>query len=117
MNILEELTALLVPIIPVETGVFSGTAPDKYCVLTPIAEMFPTNADDFPTADMQSVRISIYTQGNYIHIKNLIVKSLLLAGFTITARQYIDHEDDTGYYHFAVDVEKIYSVNTIMEVN
>ena len=38
---------------------------------------------------------------------------LLTAGFTITDRRYIAHEDDTGYHHYAIDVAKEYEQEEI----
>ena len=106
--ILEELKTILSPIIPVETGVFSNTAPERYAVLTPLSDEFTLHADDRPRCDVQAVRVSLYDKGNYIKIKNTLVSLLLSADMTITGRRYIGHEDDTGYHHYAIDVAKIY---------
>ena len=106
--ILEELKTILSPIIPVETGVFSNTAPERYVVLTPLSDEFALYADDRPGYDVQAVRVSLYDKGNYIKIKNTLVSLLLSADMTITGRRYIGHEDDTGYHHYAIDVAKTY---------
>ena len=106
--ILEELKTILSPIIPVETGVFSNTAPERYAVLTPLSDEFALHADDRPGCDVQAVRVSLYDKGNYIKIKNTLVSLLLSADMTITDRRYIGHEDDTGYHHYAIDVAKTY---------
>ena len=37
MSLLTELNAILPPLLPVETGVFSDTPPDRYAVITPLA--------------------------------------------------------------------------------
>lgn len=37
-----------------------------------------------------------------------ITGALLHAGFTITARTYVGHEDDTGYHHYAIDIAQSY---------
>ena len=42
-----------------------------------------------------------------------IVKALLSADFTVTARKYVGHEDDTGYHHYAVDTAKNYEMEEI----
>lgn len=107
--ILEELKTILSPIIPLETGVFSNTAPEQYAVLTPLSDEFALHADDRPGCDVQAVRVSLYDKGNYIKIKNTLVSLLLSADMTITGRRYIGHEDDTGYHHYAIDVAKQYS--------
>lgn len=109
MNILQELNTLLDAIpIRVETGVFSDTAPDEYVVITPLTDDFPLFGDNQPEYETQEVRLSLYSKGNYLSIKNKVVNALLNKGFTITGRQYIAHEDDTGYHHYAVDTAKLY---------
>jgi hypothetical protein len=108
MSILEELNTLLSPILPVETGVFSGVAPDEYLVLTPMADSFALFGDNQPLVDVSEVRISLFSQGNYIKRKNQLTAALIGAAFTITDRRYIGHEDDSGYHHFAIDVAKEY---------
>lgn len=106
--ILEELKEILSPVIPVETGVFSSVAPERYVVLTPLSDEYALHADDRPSYDVQAVRVSLYDKGNYIKIKNTLVSLLLSADMTITDRRYIGHEDDTGYHHYAIDVAKTY---------
>lgn len=109
--LLTTLTELLGSLnIPVETGVFKGTAPDSYAVLTPIADTFELYADDRPSHDVQEIRISLFDKGNYLQTKSTLVRTLLDADITITDRRYIDHEDDTGYHHYAIDVAKLYEL-------
>jgi hypothetical protein len=111
MNILQELTALLTGLgVSVETGVFSDIAPDEYVVITPITDTFGLYGDNHPEFETQEVRLSLYSKGNYIELKNRIVKALLNADFTITERLYIEHEDDTGYHHYAIDTAKLYAL-------
>jgi hypothetical protein len=111
MNILQELTTLLTFLgVSVETGVFSDTAPDEYVVITPLTDSFNLFGDNRPEFETQEARLSLYSKGNYLELKNKIVKALLNADFTITERQYIEHEDDTGYHHYAVDTAKIYEI-------
>ena len=111
MNILEDTTALITSLnIPVETGVFSDIAPDEYAVITPLTDDFPLFGDNQPEYETQEVRLSLYSKGNYLSMKNKVVNALLNKGFTITGRQYIAHEDDTGYHHYAVDTAKLYAL-------
>jgi len=111
MSLLSELTLLFDSLsIPVETGVFSDTAPDQYAVLTPLADIFDLFADNLPGSDIQEVRISLFDKGNYLSTKNAIVHALLSADITITDRRYIGHEDDTGYHHYAIDIAKSYEL-------
>lgn len=108
MNALNELISLLSPIIPVETINFTHTAPSEYAVLVPLIDEDVCFCNDSPGYEMQEVRISIFTKHNYVKLKNRIVRVLRNADFTITEKRYIDHEDDTGYYHYAIDTAKLY---------
>lgn len=111
MSILSELNTLFETAnIPVETGVFSGVPPDEYLVLTPLTDTFAVYGDDKPLADINEVRISLFSKNNYLQRKNQLVRMLLQADFVITDRRYIGHEDDTGYHHYAIDVAKYYEL-------
>jgi len=114
MSMLQELNTIVANAgLPVETGVFSGTAPDEYVVVTPVSERFDLFSDNAPCMNIEEARLSLYTKGSYICKKDLLVRMLLTAGFTITDRRYIEHEDYTGYYHYAVDVAKQYEQEEI----
>ena len=111
MNILEELKSILTELnVPVETGVFSNKAPSTYIVLVPIDDTYPLSGDDKPLIDQNEVRISIYTKGNYIALKNQILDKLLLSDFTITTRRFGGYESGTGYFQYTIDVAKIYDI-------
>lgn len=111
MSLLSELKEIAESqTIKVETGVFSDTPPDEYIVLTPLADSFEMHCDNLPEYEIQEVRISIFSKGNYTALKNKFVTALLKADITITDRRYIGHEDDTGYHHYAVDTAKSYEM-------
>jgi len=111
MSFLEEINTLLTGLpISVETGVFSGKAPDEYVVVTPLADTFGLHADNRPQSETQEARLSLFSKGNYLRRKNEVVRTLLAVDFTITARLYIGHEADTGYHHYAIDVAKNYDL-------
>ena len=111
MSLLAELNTLADKLgIPVETGVFTGTAPDEYLILTPLVDSFALHADNRPQYDVQEVRISLYAKGSYVDRLNQIVHALLAVECTITDRRYIGHEDDSGYFHYAIDVAKSYEL-------
>ena len=110
MSILTELNALLTGILPVETGVFSGKAPDEYVVVTPMADTYPVHADNRPQFETQEAQLSLFSKSNYLKRKNEIVRALLAADFTITSRLYVGYENDTGYHHYAIDVAKNYEL-------
>ncbi|MDY2955787.1 MAG: hypothetical protein SOR80_09530 [Enterococcus cecorum] len=109
MTILEELNTLIENQgISVETGVLSEKPPDLYLVLTPLVDLFDLYADNLPGFESQEVRLSLFSKGNYMKIKNTLIRTLIGSGFTITDMRYIGHEDDTGYHHYAIDVSKTY---------
>ncbi len=110
MSLLSELNTLLSPLLPIETGAFSDTPPERYLVLTPLSDSFALHADNAPSAEIQEVRLSLFDKGSYTSIKSKIVRTLLNADITITDRRYIGHEDDTGYHHYAIDVAKNYEL-------
>lgn len=109
--ILEELNGLLSNLdIPVETGEFSGMAPDVYSVLTPLSDRFEVYGDNLPLIDVNEVRVSLFTKGNYLETKRQITQALLAADFTITDRLFVGFEKDTKYYQVAIDVAKHYEM-------
>lgn len=111
MSLLSELTEIAKSCgLPVETGVFSEEVPEEYLVITPMADTFALHADNLPEYETQEARLSLYAKGSYTQYKNMLVRSLLGADFTITDRRYIGHEDDTGYHHYAIDVAKTYGL-------
>lgn len=111
MSVLADIQSALSGLdIPIETGVFSDTAPDKYIVVIPIGDTFDLHADNAPGIDVQEARLSIFAKGSYTKEKNAVVKTLLAADFTITDRRYIGYETETGYHHYAVDVAKHYEM-------
>lgn len=114
MSLLAKLNALLENLgVRVETGVFKGKAPDEYAVLTPLADTFEVYADNRPQYEVQEVRVSLFSKGNYNARKNQIVKALLLADITITDRRYIGYEEDTEYHHYGIDVAKEYEIEEV----
>ena len=107
-SILFDLKHVLLALdIPIETGTFKEP-PDEYLVLTPITDGFDVFVDNLPDYEVSEVRISLFTKSNYIQRKNQITKLLLLSGFTITGRWYVEYEQDTGYHHYAIDAAKEY---------
>ena len=111
MSVLADLNITLGKLgIPLETGVFTENAPDKYIVVVPLTDTFGVNADNTPTYDVQEARISLYSKSNYGADKNRIIRLLISEDFTITGRQYIGYETETGYHHYVVDVAKHYEM-------
>ena len=114
MSLLSDLKTITTSLgIPVETGVFSDKAPDEYIVLIPLNDTFDIHADNKPVVDVQGVRISLYTKGNYTVTMARVVNALLKADLTITTRQYLGYEYDTKYHHYNIDVEHYYEMEDI----
>ena len=114
MSLLSELTEIAKRLkIPARTAVYSGKPPDEYLVFTPLYDSFELHADNSPGIDVQEARISLFSKGNYNQIKSKIIRALISADITITARKYVGHEDDTGYNHYAIDVAKEYGMEEI----
>ena len=110
MSILAELNGLLTPILPVETGIFSGVPPDEYIVITPMTDSFELYCDDRPLSEVSEVRLSLFTKGSYTARAREITAVLIDADFTVTYRRYIGLENDTVYHGYAIDVAKTYEM-------
>jgi len=111
VSLLSELNVLIDGLgIPVETGVYSGIPPNTYIVITPLADTLGGYADNKPRYEVQEARLSLFDKGNYLSLKNKLISTLLDADFLITDSRYIGHEDDTGYFHYAIDVAKEYEL-------
>ena len=115
MSVLSDLKDIVTAVgLPVETGRFSGTAPDEYVVITPLTERFLLYGDDAPGMNVEGYRLSLFCKSNYNARKWLLVRALLAADFTITDRRYLLpddlYEQDSGYHHYAIDVTKVYEM-------
>lgn len=111
MSLLEELQSIAKQLdIRAFTAEFPEKAPNEYVVFTPLNDGFEVHADDVPNSEIQEVRISIFTKGNYTALKNKLTKTLISADVTITDRRYIEYERETGYHHYAIDVAKNYEL-------
>lgn len=109
MSLLSEIKTVVTGCgLSVETGVFSGKAPNEYTVVTPLSDTYELHADNYPEYEIEEARISLFSKGNYMRRKKQLSKAFLAADFVITDRRYIGHEDDTGYHHYAIDVAKLY---------
>lgn len=111
MSALSEIGEVLSLIhIPWETGAYKENAPDEYVVLVPLGEQFDIQADNRPVYDIQRVRLSIFSKGNYNNIKNSLVRLLLDADFYFSDRRYIGYDSNTGYHQYVLDVAKHYEM-------
>lgn len=111
MSILAELNTLIAGLgIPAETGFYSGIPPNTYIVVTPLVDSLEGYSDNRPRYEIQEARLSLFDKGNYMSLKNRLIRSLIGADFLVTDSRYIGHEDDTGYFHYAIDVAKEYEL-------
>ena len=111
MSLLTEVKAVFDALgIPVETGTFSDPPPDRYAVITPMADVYGLFADNRALFETQEARLSLFDKGAYTSFKNAVVKALLAVGLNITGRIYLGCEGDTGYHHYAIDVAKEYAL-------
>ena len=123
MNILSDVNLLLSRLsIPVETGSMKQATSDKYIVLVPLADSYPVSADNLPIADVQELRITIFSKENYIkleeNLRELYSEEEILSNklqnvsndFCITERKYNGYDADTGYYQYTIDVAKNYEI-------
>lgn len=109
MNLMRDLKHIIETLnIPVETGVFSNKPPNEYVVITPMTDTFDHFADNKAQVSVSEARLSLFTRGNYIKLKDALTGSLLEHDITITDRQYVGYEEDTKYHHYAIDVMKEY---------
>jgi len=80
MMLLEKLISLFSQLdVPIETGIFSGQAPEQYIVLIPVTSTYELYADNLPEQDIEEVRISIYSKTNYLSIKRSLEKIFMKA--------------------------------------
>ena len=111
MNAVSEIGEILTAAkIPWQTGAYTGSAPDSYVVLLPLSDTFYIMADNRPQFDVQAVRLSIFSKGNYNRIKNQLIRTLLDADFFLSDRRYLKYDNETGYHQYVLDVEKHYEM-------
>ena len=103
--LLETLTEIADQLdLPIAVSLFSASpAPDTYLVATPIADTLEVFADNTPHVEIEEVRLSLFTAGNYLTCRDTLTRALVDAGLVVTARRYIGFEDDTGYHHYSFD--------------
>lgn len=103
--LLETLTTIADQLdLPIAVSLFSASpAPDTYLVATLIADTLEVFADNTPHVEIEEVRLSLFTAGNYLTWRDTLTRALVDAGLVVTARRYIGFEDDTGYHHYSFD--------------
>lgn len=67
----------------VETGVFSGKAPDTYLVITPLSDSFEFHTDNTPGCETQEARLSLFTKGSYTKLKMTLSVPCLVRTFIL----------------------------------
>ena len=87
---------------------FEKKAPETYLVFTPLYDDLLLYADNRPLMQTEEVRISLFSKENYLLWKRRLTDILLEQDFIITERRFLELEEDTGYYHYSLDVAKEY---------
>jgi len=95
------------------TAYIAGKAPATYWLLTPVIDEYSAGGDNAPLDEVQTVRVTLCTKGNYYQLKRVMEEMFLSAGMTITERRFLEHDESTGYYTYAIELAKSYD---IMEV-
>lgn len=91
--------------LPIAVGLYTATPlPDTYLVAIPMADVFDVFADNTPAVEVEEVRLSLFTTGNYLAERDRLTAAMLEAGLTVTARRYVGFEPDTGFHHYGVDL-------------
>jgi hypothetical protein len=107
MSLLENLCELLDTLwFPHFTAEFPDVPPPEYCVLVPIADTFSLQGDGAPLDELQEVRLSLFSQKNYLTAARKITKAALEAGIIVTSRTYVGYENETKFHHYALDLSK-----------
>ena len=115
-NILSDVVSICGSIsLPCEVGVYHATpAPIAYAVLVPI-DVNTLCADDRPQQEVQSLRIMLYTKGSYTAKLKQLKNQIVDAGLCISDSRHIEYEPDSGYHSYAVDVEKNYEWDYVIQ--
>lgn len=66
--------------------------------------MLDVFADNTPGVEIEHVRVSVFTTGNYLPLRDQLTALFLEAGITIEARSYITFEAETCYHHYVFDL-------------
>lgn len=103
--LLELLTGLCKKLnLPSATGTFNkAPAPETFVVFTPIADVFDMYAANQPGVDIEHVRLSLFTSGNYLHLRDALTRALRREDIMVEARTYVGYEVESGYHHYAID--------------
>lgn len=111
MGLLSEVKTIIETLeLPVETGGYSDPAPDRYVVLTPLADVYELYSDNLPQQNVEEVRIVLFDKSNYLAAKKQIEDACLVSDITITDRRYVGYDNEVGYHQYAIDVAKNYSI-------
>ena len=113
MTLLEKLIAIFNSLnMPASVAVDEGAnRADKYAVLTPTDDSYCAYADDLPTHECISVRISVYSKNDYTGIVKALSEMIINADIIIADKGFIEYECDTGYYHYNIDVKALSAAN------
>lgn len=103
----EDLQAILAALdIPNEMLLYRATPlPDTFAILTPIGSELVYASDEI-THEIPEVRVVIYSKNNYRATVKSLIAAVNSAGLTVTESTFVDYDDESGFYSYAVGVEK-----------
>ena len=92
--------------IPNEVGLFTPEpAPSIFCVIVPVNDQM-SYAEDIPDNVVSSATVELYVKGNYLTTARKIMTAIVEAGLTLGGAEFVEKESETGFYHYAIEVEK-----------
>ena len=78
---------------------------DRFCVIIPASDDFECCADDRPLLGTEAAELALYCRGDYLALRDDVLKLLVGAGITVTGGRYLEYEKDTEYHHYIFEVE------------
>lgn len=84
---------------------FDGES-DAFLVYSPSSESVALAGDDLPTASRVRFDIDLYSKGNYIELSDTVINTVVSGGWTWVGNSNDTYDDETGYYHRLIEIEK-----------
>ena len=90
--------------LPIDVSVTKSKGADAFLVINPQYDTPKQYADDVPQTLVQEIELALYKRGNYLELKDKIMKYLITAGITVSDGRYIEYETDTKYHHYVFEL-------------
>lgn len=89
---------------------FDGES-DAFLAYSPSSESVALAGDDRPTATRVRFDIDLYSKGNYIALSDAVIEAVVSGGWTWLGNSNDTYDDETGFYHRLIEIEKQRGVN------